>query len=251
MHGVLAALESEFVPTDFGSGCVLWLTARTGVTLGTGTNVATWADRSSYGNNAVSTGGMSPTYETSGGNLINGQRTIRFGVNNGGNTRMEIADAASLKPTTAISCSCVVRFQTSIDNFQVLFTKTTDPAQSTDGWAMFNPLDTDSAQGMYINIYTNHAEATGLSINTNYILTGIYTGSAMEYYVNGTLAQSVPYSTPISYPSPSTLLIGQAATYANLTGLIPEIVVCNFALNTSQRQLLERGYFERVYGIDA
>jgi hypothetical protein len=76
MHGVLAGRTKQFIPTMFGSGCVLWLTARTGVTLGTGTNVAAWADQSIYGNNAVSTVGMAPTYETSGGNLINGYRTF-------------------------------------------------------------------------------------------------------------------------------------------------------------------------------
>ena len=249
MHGVIAGKteQSGFVPTMFGSGCVLWLTARTGVAVSGGTNVASWADQSVHGNNAV-TFGDAPTYETSGAHRINGQPALRFGFNGGGNTELDIADDASLKPADAISLSCVARFS-DIDFYQCVFVKTNNPSITVDGWGMVNPQPSTNKQGIFVdNVGTTFAYSS-VSLETDYILTGIFTGSSINYYVNGSLAQSTPRTDPIGYNGASILRIGYADTYNRLAGILSEVVVCNFALDTSQRQQLERGYFGRIYGI--
>ena len=63
-----------FIPTQV-SGCVLWLDgadpAGTGVIPANGASITTWTDKSGLGNNA--TGGVSPTFNTSG---INSKGTV-------------------------------------------------------------------------------------------------------------------------------------------------------------------------------
>jgi hypothetical protein len=252
MHGALSGLTEQFVPTEFGSGCVLWLTASrlSSLTIPSATDISAWADQTNYANNATSIGGDLATYETNG---INGLPSVRFGFGGGaGNTQMTIADAASISPVNAISTSCVVRFQTSIAGFQVVFVKTTSPALSTDGYGLSNAQVTTGKQSFYINnvgLSTNYAEATGLAINTNYVLTSVYDKVNIKLYVNGTLAQTTPLTDAITYPSTSTFYIGRASTYQNFTGFMSDLVVCNFAFSTAQRQTLERGLFGQRYGI--
>jgi len=88
------------------------------------------------------------------------------------------------------------------------------------------------------------------SFNTNYILTGLYTGSDVSVIINGgTLSNTVSFSgTP---KTPATTLIG-LNSYANglgaaLTGTINEMITYNTALTTSQRQQVE-GYLARKWG---
>jgi hypothetical protein len=89
------------------------------------------------------------------------------------------------------------------------------------------------------------------SFNTNYILTGLYTGSNVSVIINGgTLSNTVSFSgTP---KTPATTLIG-LNSYANglgaaLTGTINEMITYNTALTTSQRQQVE-GYLARKWGL--
>jgi hypothetical protein len=98
---------------------------------------------------------------------------------------------------------------------------------------------------------TVHLANVTTSLNTNYILTGLYTGSNVSVIINGgTLSNTVAFSgTP---KTPATTLIG-LSSYAGslgaaLSGTINEFITYSTALTTTQRQTIE-GYLARKWGL--
>jgi hypothetical protein len=82
------------------AGVALWLKSDAGITLGTGTNVAGWADQSANSNNASqATAGNQPSLNTgSSANAINYNPTISFGA--AGTTQLQTINQVFVNGST-------------------------------------------------------------------------------------------------------------------------------------------------------
>jgi hypothetical protein len=220
-------------------GCQLWLDgadpAGTGVIPSDGT-LATWVDKSGNGRNGVQFSTFTrPQFVA---NSLNSRGGVSFNA-----ASSNCYQTQSVLPTPGTI-------------FVVGFT-------SDGGFCLSGIPNPNSGHPPYyvsfardVEFGVNNTSDTAFlanvstSFNTNYILTGLYTGSNVSVIINGgTLSNTVSFSgTP---KTPATTLIG-LNSYANglgaaLTGTINEMITYNTALTTSQRQQME-GYLARKWG---
>ncbi|MFC2088296.1 LamG domain-containing protein [Calditrichota bacterium] len=97
---------------------------------------------------------------------------------------------------------------------------------------------------IFININSIYASASAPSGNLNfndwYHLAGVYDGSALKFYINGDLKESLPFAGPIIYQYQNALKIGSDASATNAPdtdffhGSIDEIRITGMALQPDQ-----------------
>jgi hypothetical protein len=244
VEGYLAAKWrlSGYYPPNFPltiPGCTMWLDgedpAGTGTPPSAGT-LATWVDKSGNGRNAVQYSSLSrPQFVT---HSLNARGGVSF---------------------TAASSNC---YQTQV----VLPTPGTIFVvgfSSNDGFILSGIPTPNSGHPPYYATFardvefginntsdTAHSANVASTSNTNYILTGLYTGSNVTAIMTGgLLSNTVAFSgTP---KTPVTTLIG-INSYAGslgspIGGTINEFITYSTALTTPQRQQVE-GYLARKWG---
>ena len=227
-----------FIPTQV-SGCVLWLDgadpAGTGVIPANGASITTWTDKSGLGNNA--TGGVSPTFNTSG---INSKGTVSF---NGTNSYLNSADLFSNR---SFSIFIIIRRQASISSQTGILAGTQFNTNMNLHFVFRS--STNLALGFYANDldYVSFTNYTGNpATEPAYLIQATYISGTRILYVNGNQVASDTNTTNLS--SQVGALIGQYnGTYYN--GFIGEICILNGAPNSTSRQQVE-AYLAQKWGI--
>ena len=227
-----------FIPTQI-SGCVLWLDgadpAGNGVIPANGASITTWTDKSGLGNNA--TGGVSPTFNTSG---INSKGTVSF---NGTNSYLNSADLFSNR---SFSIFIIIRRQASISSQTGILAGTQFNTNMNLHFVFRS--STNLALGFYANDldYVSFTNYTGNpETEPAYLIQATYISGTRILYVNGNQVASDTNTTNLS--SQVGALIGQYnGTYYN--GFIGEICILNGAPNSTSRQQIE-AYLAQKWGL--
>jgi hypothetical protein len=227
-----------FIPTQV-SGCVLWLDgadpAGTGVIPANGSSITTWTDKSGLGNNA--TGGVSPTFNTSG---INNLGIVSF---NGTNSYLNSADLFSNR---SFSIFIIIRRQASISSQTGILAGTQFNVNINLHFVFRS--STNLALGFYANDldYVSFTNYTGNpATEPAYLIQATYISGTRILYVNGNQVASDANTTNLS--SHVGALIGQYnGTYYN--GFIGEICILNGTPNSTSRQQIE-AYLAQKWGL--
>ena len=234
----ITTIPYGFIPTQV-SGCVLWLDgadpAGNGVIPANGASITTWTDKSGLGNNA--TGGVSPTFNTSG---INSKGTISF---NGTNSYLNSADLFSNR---SFSIFIIIRRQASISSQTGILAGTQFNTNMNLHFVFRS--STNLALGFYSNDldYVSFTNYTGNpATEPAYLIQATYISGTRILYVNGNQVASDTNTTNLS--SQVGALIGQYnGTYYN--GFIGEICILNGAPNSTSRQQIE-AYLAQKWGL--
>jgi len=234
----LSGYYSPILPLTI-SGCTMWLDGDdpngTGIYPLTGA-LATWVDKSGNGRNGIQYSSFAlPQF-------------IRNSLNSRGGISFTAASSNCYQTQTVLPTPgtiFVVGF--SSNNGFILSGIPTPNSGHPPYYATFAR---DVEFGINNTSDTAHSANVASTSNTNYILTGLYTGSNVTALMNGgTLSNTVAFSgTP---KTPVTTLIG-INSYAGslgspIGGTINEFITYNTALTTAQRQQVE-GYLARKWG---
>lgn len=227
---------TQFAPPMI-SGMVLWLRADQGITLGTGSQVATWADQSGHGNNVTqATATARPTLSASGGPM--GQPCLNFA-----SASLQMLDRASAVVSASPWSAFVVQ-------------ETSTPA--SEGFSFYvGGLSSSNGLGFGLNGSDRVIWYSGASIlvdgvcptSTWELWSAVNTGTTTTFSVNGS-SQSVtnPTVQPIA-PSAATGIGGSTDTAADTwNGSIAEVILYNRALTAPEVALLN-SYFSTRYGV--
>ena len=228
--------SSNFYPTLFGGGLLLWLDGFDPATIITSGNAVTqWRDKSGYSNNAITQSPTAPIWKPWNNDIQN--TSITFD----GNNYMQINK--NFMSTINGSMFAVFRAPTAVPNQPQMV------IQNQGAWSMpdfqLQPTQfvVSTAQSSIVSQFASPV--------TNYSITSIEIikqQSTINTYFNGTLNQSVKFSS--FYSTGDTLDLPNIGRYtssgiesqdARFVGDLQEIIVYNSTLTTSMRQVIE-GY---------
>lgn len=227
---------SNFFPTLFGGGLLLWLDGFDPTTIITSGNAVTqWRDKSGYSNNAITQSPTAPIWKPWNNDIQN--TSITFD----GNNYMQINK--NFMSTINGSMFAVFRAPTAVPNQPQMV------IQNQGAWAMpdfqLQPTQfvVSTAQSSIVSQFATPV--------TSYAITSIEIikqQSTINTFLNGTLSQSVKFSS--FYSTGDTLDLPNIGRYtssgveaqdARFVGDLQEIIVYNSTLTTSMRQVVE-GY---------
>ena len=228
--------SSNFYPTLFGGGLLLWLDGFDPATIITSGNAVTqWRDKSGYSNNAITQSPTAPIWKPWNNDIQN--TSITFD----GNNYMQINK--NFMSTINGSMFAVFRAPTAVPNQPQMV------IQNQGAWSMpdfqLQPTQfvVSTAQSSIVSQFASPV--------TNYSITSIEIikqQSTINTYFNGSLNQSVKFSS--FYSTGDTLDLPNIGRYtssgiesqdARFVGDLQEIIVYNSTLTTSMRQVIE-GY---------
>ena len=158
-----------------------------------------------------------------------------------------IADAASLKPTSAVS-TCAWVFLTDTSAWPHVVSKRYNTI--SDPWTSYglgtNNWNTNTAWSFGVSNGTPGSlvfsdEATGVLLNQWVFLVGTYDGTYVNLYVNGKLVRKEAQTGAIGY-SALPLTIGTAISGQNFNGKIDDVLIYNRALEPCE--------IHEIYNID-
>lgn len=211
------------------NGLVLYYdAANTNSYPGTGT---AWYDLS--GNNNTGTLIDGPTYSSSNGGSI---------LFDGFNDVISTPNSASLQLTTGLSLCCWVYIQNTSDGFFDLFTKQSYTSETNNSgyilrvfngsFSVYGRLDLVLLNNAYNVAYSSE---NVVSLNTWHYLCGVYTGTQMILYINGTANASFNYSGNARSNTVNLTLGGYSGlTGYNLGGLMSIAQIYNRGLSASE-----------------
>lgn len=249
--------KAPLFPNDISisTNLVLWLDANkqvytdAGLTLATnGQTIQQWNDLSGNTNTVTqSTSGNRPTLVT---NVLNNQSIIRFNATN--SNFMSAVDSASLDISSHISIFTVIIPTTVyLATNQGILCKDISGALTNSPYEFIllnknNPrFDTTSSAN------SNSTAVSGAFISRNpYMMEGIYNGTSLILYINGSSIKSIGNSNNIGTTT-GNLNIGQQKVGNSFFygGDIGEIIIYNTGLNTTKQQGIE-AYLAQKWGIN-
>ena len=162
----------------------------------------------------------------------------------GGNGHVEITDAASLRPTGAITVDAWVRVDALPDGVaaHLVDRHTSEAGKPFQGYL----LATNGPAGF--SVFTTLGQFTAIG-TTNIVgdgafhhLAGTYDGTTVSVFVDGVLEASTSGAGPIAYPATLDVWLGanqQPSQYVrSLSGIIDEVEIFARALNTAEIQAI-------------
>jgi hypothetical protein len=176
---------------------------RLGETSGTGAADSNGSNTGTYAN--------SPTLGQAG--ALAGDSDSSIGLD-GTTQNVTVPDSASLRPSRISVEAWVKPDSASIGEFDSPLMKTSNDSW-TDGYGLFY-----RSSGTTMNFYVNSwglAVAATIPLDQWTHVVGTYDGATVSLYLNGTLAASTAYSTPITHAT-NVLYIGSAATGSGTAG---------------------------------
>jgi len=243
-----ANLQVSFIPTQL-SGVSLWLDASDSSTVVlSGSNVTQWNDKSGQANNAVSVPVGSynvtsvPTYSPSNLAFFGSAMVI-----------------TTLSPLPTVTTGFIVATLGSITGPAQLISGGTYPPSSTYGGRDFsevavnNLVTGDGTHATFLSTSNSVYTVNTLGL-FEYVDTGALAG--LSHYSYGTLLGTATGTTTFTagntttYIGARSAIVGSSFTRFFVNGSISEIIIFNFALNTSQRQQIE-GYLAWKWGFQA
>ena len=228
--------SSNFYPTLFGGGLLLWLDAfDSNSIVRSGNFVTQWTDKSGYSNNAITQSPSGPLWKPWNNDIQN--TSISFN----GSNYMQIPN--NFMSTINGSMFAVFRSPTALTN------PTQMVIQDQAAWGMVDfqlqptQFIVSTAQSSIVSQFTTPI--------TNYAITSIEIikqQSSINTYLNGSLNQTVKFSS--FYSTGDTLDFPNIGRYtssgienqsARFVGDLQEIIIYNSTLTTNMRQIVE-GY---------
>lgn len=238
----MAATASQttiFQPNQI-SGCHMWLDAakQTNFTFSSGSNIATWIDRS--GNGFTATAANSPTYDSQ-------LKRVRFTST----LSQYLSNTAATLDLSQRSIFCVIEETTNANSRGILpfipNPSTGNDYQTTTGLAIVTTsgFRLSANNGGYVNTISGVPLAKSIYEET-------FTNPNGILYLNGT--QSATATATYTPGSASGFLVGgrwdNGVIPPFFDGFMYEIVVFNSALSTQNRQIME-GYLAWKWGLQS
>jgi hypothetical protein len=231
-------------PSNIG-GCVLWLDSQdnTKFTFSSGSNIATWLDKSGVGNTA--TGTNSPVLTA---NLINGRQAVATANGPYFTGAMSITGATAT--TFAVAVTTATLPLSGYDQRLVTFANTTnvDYGRTDGAIALFNQSATSKITTWRV---TGNIGTSNIATGVPFIACSKYDGTNGYLWENGSPGSTA--SSPSSGNFSVTKYgIGEQAnpTTEYWRGYIGEIIVYNTALSDTDRRNVE-GYLAQKWGMTA
>lgn len=234
-----AAPVVPFSPLDVDS-CVLWLKADAGVTLN-GSTVSAWADQSGNGNDAVqATAANQPLYVA---NQLNGEPVIRF---DGSNDYLIIADDATMRGMYGLSIYVVgKRYST----YSCYLNSWEGGSDIRNHYIFGNNFGAKADFYTGTSISSVGGSYTYTVTTSYYLLNGIYNGSKMYIYANGSLDATTYNQTGHIGTGIKDTYIGTIYNLSYFTQIdVCEIIMYSNSNSTVQRQQVEN-YLNAKYAI--
>jgi len=219
-----------FVPTMF-TGCALWLDGADSSTITfSGTNVASWNDKSGNGRNA--TPGIGGPVDGNGGLVFTGfgtQYNTTYTAVPGAETIFIVAIWTG--GTADVNFAMIGATNVSGRNFSV------SKSGSVIGVRWEKP-------GTPL---VGYAQTNGVQANVRFLSSGVFTGTAGTTGLNGGTQST---STAFSFSGTTTTRIGTGSGASLFNGTINEVLIYSVALTQAQRQKVE-GYLAWKWGLQA
>ena len=140
-----------------------------------------------------------------------------------------VGDDPALGPAS-LSVEAWVRPDAAIGQYDAVIMKSTSSSWN-DGFGLFHQAGGELR--FFINHYSRSFAHATVELNVYSHVVGTYDGSTIDLYVNGALADSVPFSDPISH-STGDLLIGRGTPSYVWTGDLDEVAFYDTALTADQ-----------------
>lgn len=227
LGGAGGSAPALWTPLNLGSAVVAWWDAGSGIGFGSGSNVNTWTDRA---NGIVATNGAA-TFPVFSATSRNGKPGVSF---SGGVAKM-LFSAASFPSGSAASTVGVSTFQTSNSNNSIAFSwgSATAHAARAFGKGATN-------LGLYSDGGTNEATTEGFGTTDRFLVSVMPGGTSPtnRLYVNGGLAETAAFSTPVTTTSNGFIGIWPDGSSFNMIGIIQNIYVFNRELTDSELEFL-------------
>lgn len=225
-----------------GNGLQMWLKADAGIEV-TGANVTRWNDQSTGGNSTEATAPPLVNQPQFFANVpgLNNQNVLRFD----GSDVLTVPNSASLNPPE-IAMFVVGKYQAATTNWAPFVLKGTgDPP--TTGYGLIRN-DAANQTRFFAADYNTNFVVGGPAVDTYAIMTGVYSGSAVGLFVNGTSQGTDSFTETISTTQP--LVIGRnISATRHLDGEIAEIIIYDNPLNIARRTIIEN-YLSAKYNIN-
>ncbi len=238
---VVANRSPAFVPTLL-SGCIFWLRADIGITIGTGsanTGVSGWKDQSGSGNDAAqATPANQPVYTP---NAMNGLPALRMTAAN--------AQWMSTAAFTVGAAATLIAAVQPVASPQASYARLMEQDYSSTYF-----LGCDSVGSSYkLIVNTNtppYGVAGGGTITSGAptIVTGKYASPTGSLYVNGALVASDTFTAPTPTSQPLLISKDHAAAGEYWDGYIAELLIYNRALTKNEFTQVHR-YLGARYSI--
>ncbi len=223
---------------------VLWLDANS-INQATGTNLSIWSDLSGYGNDASSSGGNEPVFNTG---QLNGFPAVQFVSTN--SDFLRVAHGASLNLST-LTMFTVGNLEASSTPYASFISKIQTGVVAFNGYGLFR---NDNLQGVTFSIDALGNEAqSAITYGVDAIHSSIYSDPALEHFVNEVGPSTDSYAGPVTNHT-TPLYIGATVNAAGtnpdrfLAGDISEIVLFNAALNNAKR-IIVNNYLSAKYNV--
>jgi hypothetical protein len=138
---------------------------------------------------------------------------------------VEVPDSASLRPAQ-LTVEAWLNPDAVMPNLSTVLTKTSTTSWA-DGYGFYAP--TPGTIAFFVNHWSSHRVTAALPANTWSHVAGTYDGTAIRLYVNGALAASLPYTTPVNHATrPLRIGLGEGGNYP-WRGQIDEVRILSTA----------------------
>ena len=233
---VLANSNNTTISPTSVSGIAAWYKSDSGITVGSGL-VSAWADQSGNGNNLVqNTVSKQPAYGTATSNglpliTFNGTSTTLVAATNAGITGSAFSIFIAYKPASIATTQSLASF---------------GPTTNGRQFRLTNAKQTLTAS----YVADVGVAATAIAQNTIYVGALVYTGTSLQFYLNGTAdGPAITASTTFSTSS-SAITIGSHTDQISefLNGSIGEVIAYGRAV-TADEQLSLSQYLGKRYGV--
>ena len=247
--GLIVPASYSFADPSDVSGLVLWLNAANITGVANGGNVTSWADASTFSNNA-SAPGNAPTYVSS---AVNGLPALRFTA--ASSQKLQVANSASIALTAGFTLFVVVKPASlpASGGYGDLLSKYDNGNQGYD-FRLFNNSGTQDLDAVAGSTFSN---AKTLSTTAYSLLEWRYDGTTLTLKVNGvqvgsTTSFSVTADTKalniggFGFYTPSSTDLGRY-----FDGFIPEIALYSNGVTagTGSNEASLQAYFSSRYAL--
>jgi hypothetical protein len=223
------------------SQLAFWLRADVGVTTNTDGTVATWADQSGNGNNAMQTNsGVNPTYVASD---VNGLRSVQFGTGH----YLDIPFSPTMGVQRDYSIVAVLTTTTSGNN-EIISRAAVNRAAPFDARYSSTAITAYRGNEGGSGAFSSATATKNTPVHVPGMTAIVVSGTNETFYLNGLLNGSAIILIGFKDSQSFTRIGGRADLGVSLAGTLSEVMLFRGTLTTSDRLALN-AYFANKYAL--